>query len=63
MIEPWDWDLINTKVRQERCAQENLEGQDYTCFLPQTRAERLCRRAQLVVREPLFTRYLFIPVA
>ena len=32
MSEPCDWYLIHTKVRQERCAQENLERQGYTLF-------------------------------
>ena len=60
MTEPCDWYLIHTKVRQECCAQENLERQGYTCFLPQIRAEKLRRRALVVVQEPLFPRYLFI---
>lgn len=60
MTEPCDWYLIHTKVRQERCAQENLERQGYTCFLPQIGAEKLRRRALVVVQEPLFPRYLFI---
>ena len=45
MSEPCDWYLIHTKVRQERCAQDNLERQGYTCFLPQIRAEKLRRHA------------------
>jgi transcriptional antiterminator RfaH len=60
MTEPCDWYLIHSKVRQERCALENLERQGYTCFLPQIRAEKLRRRALVVVQEPLFPRYLFI---
>jgi transcriptional antiterminator RfaH len=60
MTEPCDWYLIHTKVRQERCAEENLERQGYTCFLPQMRAEKLRRGALVVVMEPLFPRYLFI---
>ena len=55
-----DWYLIHTKVRQERCAQENLERQGYNCFLPQLRSEKLRRGALSVVQEPLFPRYLFI---
>ena len=55
-----DWYLIHTKVRQERCAQENLERQGYSCFLPQLRSEKLRRGALAVVQEPLFPRYLFI---
>ena len=60
MTEHCDWYLVHTKVRQERCAQENLEPRGYTCFLPQVRAEKLRRRALVVVEEPLFPRYLFI---
>lgn len=60
MTEPCDWYLIHTKVRQERCAEENLERQGYTCFLPRMRVEKLRRRALVVVMEPLFPRYLFI---
>jgi len=60
MTDPCDWYLIHTKVRQERRAQENLERQGYTCFLPHIRAEKLRRRALVVVQEPLFPRYLFI---
>ena len=37
MTEACDWYLIHTKVRQERCAQENLERQGHTCFLPKVR--------------------------
>jgi len=55
-----DWYLVHTKVRQERCAQENLERQGYSCFLPQLRSEKLRRGALVVVQEPLFPRYLFI---
>ncbi len=54
------WYLIHTKVRQERCAQENLERQGFTCFLPQLRSEKLRRGALAVVQEPLLPRYLFI---
>ena len=63
MTGPCGWNIINTKVRQGRCAQENLERQGYSCFLPQPRAEKRCRRALVLVQEPLFPRYLFIPVA
>jgi transcriptional antiterminator RfaH len=55
-----DWYLIHTKVRQERCAQENLERQGYSCFLPQLLSEKLRRGVLTVVQEPLFPRYLFI---
>ena len=57
-----DWHLVHTKVRQERCAKENLERQGLTCFMPEVRTERLRRGALAVLDEPLFPRYLFIRV-
>ena len=57
-----DWHLVHTKVRQERCAKENLERQGFTCFMPEVRTERLRRGALAVLDEPLFPRYLFIRV-
>ena len=59
-IPAYDWYLIHTKVRQELCAQENLERQGFTCFLPQLRSEKLRRGVLTVLQEPLFPRYLFI---
>jgi len=58
MTEPCDWYLVHTKVRQERYAQENLERQGYTFFLPQMPAEKLRRRALVLVQESLFSRHL-----
>jgi transcriptional antiterminator RfaH len=57
-----DWHLVHTKVRQERCAKENLERQGLTCYMPEVRAERLRRGTLAVFDEPLFPRYLFIRV-
>ena len=58
----YEWHLVHTKVRQERCAKENLERQGLTCYLPEVRSERLRRGALTVQREPLFPRYVFIRV-
>ena len=55
-----DWYLIHTKIRQEQVALENLKRQNFECFLPLIRAEKLRRGALQVVQEPLFPRYLFI---
>ena len=54
------WYLIHTKIRQERCALQNLERQGFECFLPEMHAEKLRRGALIAVPEPLFPRYLFI---
>ncbi len=61
-IAVYEWHLVHTKVRQERCAKENLERQGLTCFMPEVRTERLRRGALTVLDEPLFPRYLFIRV-
>lgn len=44
------WHLLHTKPRQEQAAQEQLERQGYTTYLP------IIKRT----RQPLFPRYLFI---
>ena len=54
------WYLIHSKPRLESSALENLERQGYECFLPLISAEKLRRKAMVVVSEPLFPRYLFI---
>ena len=54
------WYLVHTKPRQEKCALENLQRQDYHCYLPLLSTQKL-RKGQLTwVDEPLFPRYLFI---
>lgn len=58
-----NWYLIQTKIRQEHVARDNLERQGYECFLPLIRAEKLRRGALQVEQEPLFPRYLFIRLA
>lgn len=55
-----DWFVVHTKPRQEARAQLNLERQGFTCFLPTFAKEKLTKQALEVVREPLFSRYLFI---
>jgi transcriptional antiterminator RfaH len=55
-----EWFVIHTKPRQESRAQLNLERQGYHCFLPTFAKEKLTKQALEVVREPLFSRYLFI---
>ena len=54
------WYLVHTKPRQEKCALENLERQNYRCYLPMLATEKLRKGQVTLVDEPLFPRYLFI---
>ena len=56
----FNWYLVYSKPRQERCSLENLERQGFECFLPLIAVEKLRRKVIVVVHEPLFPRYLFI---
>lgn len=55
-----DWYLLQTKPRQEKRAFENLQRQNYQCYLPTIPSERLRNGNLTVTDEPLFPRYLFI---
>jgi transcriptional antiterminator RfaH len=55
-----NWYLIHTKPRQEHIALANLQNQDYPCFLPLIRVEKVQRGKLQLVDEPLFSRYLFV---
>ncbi|MDR1349182.1 MAG: transcription/translation regulatory transformer protein RfaH [Zoogloeaceae bacterium] len=54
------WYLIYSKLRQEKCALENLERQGYVGYLPFIPVEKLRQGTLTLVDEPLFPRYLFI---
>jgi transcriptional antiterminator RfaH len=54
------WYLIHTKPKQEFRAQENLNLQGYTTFLPTLKVQKLKKNAVEVQEDPLFHRYLFI---
>ncbi|MEO8417812.1 MAG: transcription/translation regulatory transformer protein RfaH, partial [Methylophilaceae bacterium] len=54
------WYLLQTKPRQEFRALEQLENQQYTCFVPTLNVEKIRRGKLEIVIEPLFSRYLFI---
>ena len=54
------WYLIHTKPRLEKTALENLERQNYRCYLPMLMAEKLRKGQLTLTQEPLFPRYLFI---
>ena len=54
------WFAVYTKPRQEQIALENLERQDFRCFLPMA-INPYQRRSEKKLRiEPLFPRYLFL---
>ncbi|MBT8040746.1 MAG: transcription/translation regulatory transformer protein RfaH [Gammaproteobacteria bacterium] len=57
------WFAVYTKPRQEQVALENLERQDFRCFLPMAvnPYQRRSERGRRV--EPLFPRYLFLNAA
>lgn len=54
------WFAVYTKPRQEHIALENLERQEFRCFLPMA-INPYQRRSEKKLRvEPLFPRYLFL---
>lgn len=59
MNEPWY--VVYTKPGQEFRALQQLQNQNYACFLPTLQIERSRRNGKReTVLEPLFSRYLFI---
>ncbi|MCP4488335.1 MAG: transcription/translation regulatory transformer protein RfaH [Gammaproteobacteria bacterium] len=54
------WYLIYTKPKYEKVALQNLEQQDFECYLPVMSIEKLHHRKIALSHEPLFPRYLFI---
>ena len=54
-----NWFAVVTKPRQEQIALENLQRQDYECFLPLAE-NPYQRRSKKQIIEPLFPRYLFL---
>ena len=55
-----DWFLVRSKPRQEAVALTNLTRQGYESYLPMFAAEKIIRRKQAIVQEPMFARYLFV---
>ena len=54
------WYLVYTKARQEGLANQNLQQQGFTSYLPMANQPRR-RNGRVIIRvEPLFPRYLFI---
>lgn len=54
------WYVVHTKPRQEMIALENLERQQYECFLPLIKVEKIKAGKCTEVLESLFPRYMFI---
>ena len=54
------WYLIQCKSRQDERAEENLLRQDYVCYRPKLKRERLVGGQRSMVEESLFPGYLFI---
>jgi len=54
------WYLIQSKPRQERLAQENLERQGYLTYLPLAEIRRRRRGRVIRVIDAMFPRYFFI---
>jgi len=56
------WFAVFTKPRQEHIALENLERQEFRCFLPMAINPYQRRSDKRLRVEPLFPRYLFLNV-
>ena len=54
------WFLLQTKVKQEQRAAENLERQDVVCFCPMIRIDKISRGRRAEVLDVLFPGYLFV---
>lgn len=55
-----EWYLIQCKASEAHRAFFNLENQQYHCFLPSVKTEKIIRNKRTLVEEPLFPGYLFI---
>ena len=60
MINEMQWFLLQTKVRQEQRAAENLERQNVESFCPLIRVEKISRGRRTEVQDVLFPGYLFV---
>ena len=54
------WHLIYTKPQQEKVALDNLNRQNYQCYLPLINKEKIFRGKKILIKEPMFPRYLFV---
>ena len=60
MTSEMQWFLVQTKVRQEQRAAENLERQNVASFCPIIRVEKITGGKRAEVQEVLFPGYLFV---
>ena len=60
MTSEMQWFLVQTKVRQEQRAAENLERQHVASFCPMIRVEKITRGKRAEAQEVLFPGYLFV---
>ena len=60
MTSEMQWFLVQTKVRQEQRAAENLERQNVASFCPIIRVEKITRGKRAEAQEVLFPGYLFV---
>ena len=54
------WFAVHSKPRQEAVAEQHLNNQGFTTYLPRIRVRKQRRGKWTKVVEPLFPRYLFI---
>ena len=57
-----NWYAVQSKPRQERIAEQNLQRQGYETYLPEISLRKRKRDKWVDAVEPLFPRYLFIRV-
>ena len=55
-----NWHLVFTKTHQEKVALDNLTHQNYQCYLPLIHTEKILRGKKILIKEPMFPRYLFV---
>jgi len=55
-----NWYLVMSKPREEERAYENLVYQQYNCYLPKVKIEKIKQGKKIQLLEPLFPRYLFV---
>ena len=60
MTNEMQWFLLQTKVKQEQRAAENLERQDVASFCPMIRVDKISRGRRSEVLDVLFPGYLFV---
>ena len=54
------WCVVFTKPQKETFAQQRLNEQGFTTYLPESQVEKIIRHQRKVISQPHFPRYLFI---